>query len=207
MPCSQNKIDLITESAAVNQHETIQKFIQVRNMPPRCPVNNARSYCIRRSFCFTHCQAGCCHRRAQLQMGRPSSLCQRSSSITLTWCASTSPSASQCLCGEQAADAAAHAAPVLPTAFSTSSPHVLPHCPALPAHAHTSRDFTSPPQMIVIRSFDVNKPGSEVDDLKGGVAGGSILQVGNTMQPAHAGPLWMRLGLQDCHQPRPELCC
>jgi hypothetical protein len=38
-------------------------------------------------------------------------------------------------------------------------------------------DFTSPPQMIVIRSFDVNKPGSEVDDLKGGVAGGSILQV------------------------------
>lgn len=30
--------------------------------------------------------------------------------------------------------------------------------------------------MIVIRSFDVNKPGSEVDDLKGGVAGGSILQ-------------------------------
>ncbi|GIL57697.1 hypothetical protein Vafri_12860 [Volvox africanus] len=38
------------------------------------------------------------------------------------------------------------------------------------------RDFTSPPQMIVIRSFDVNKPGSEVDELKGGVAGGSILQ-------------------------------
>ena len=41
----------------------------------------------------------------------------------------------------------------------------------------TRRDFTSPPQMIVIRSFDVNKPGSEVDDLQGGVAGGSILQV------------------------------
>jgi translation initiation factor 2 subunit 3 len=27
-----------------------------------------------------------------------------------------------------------------------------------------------------VRSFDVNKPGSEVEDLKGGVAGGSILQ-------------------------------
>ena len=39
------------------------------------------------------------------------------------------------------------------------------------------RDFVSPPQMIVIRSFDVNKPGSDVDELKGGVAGGSILQV------------------------------
>ncbi len=37
------------------------------------------------------------------------------------------------------------------------------------------RDFTSPPRMIIIRSFDVNKPGSEVKDLKGGVAGGSIL--------------------------------
>lgn len=29
---------------------------------------------------------------------------------------------------------------------------------------------------LVIRSFDVNKPGCEVDDLKGGVAGGSILK-------------------------------
>ena len=38
------------------------------------------------------------------------------------------------------------------------------------------RDFTSPPNMIVIRSFDVNKPGSDVDDIQGGVAGGSILQ-------------------------------
>merc|ERR1711907_447263 len=38
------------------------------------------------------------------------------------------------------------------------------------------RDFTSKPHMIVIRSFDVNKPGEEVKDLKGGVAGGSILR-------------------------------
>ncbi|KAN0061337.1 eukaryotic translation initiation factor 2 subunit gamma [Thecaphora frezii] len=37
------------------------------------------------------------------------------------------------------------------------------------------RDFTSSPRLIVIRSFDVNKPGAEVDELKGGVAGGSIL--------------------------------
>jgi translation initiation factor 2 subunit 3 len=37
------------------------------------------------------------------------------------------------------------------------------------------RDFTATPHMIVIRSFDVNKPGAEIDDLKGGVAGGSIL--------------------------------
>jgi translation initiation factor 2 subunit 3 len=37
------------------------------------------------------------------------------------------------------------------------------------------RDFSASPRLIVIRSFDVNKPGAEIDDLKGGVAGGSIL--------------------------------
>jgi translation initiation factor 2 subunit 3 len=38
--------------------------------------------------------------------------------------------------------------------------------------------FTSSlsPKLIVIRSFDVNKPGEEVSNLKGGVAGGSILK-------------------------------
>lgn len=38
------------------------------------------------------------------------------------------------------------------------------------------RDFTSVPRLIVIRSFDVNKPGEDVEFLRGGVAGGSILQ-------------------------------
>jgi len=38
------------------------------------------------------------------------------------------------------------------------------------------RDFTSDPRLIVIRSFDVNKPGQDVSSLQGGVAGGSILQ-------------------------------
>ena len=38
------------------------------------------------------------------------------------------------------------------------------------------RDFTSAPHMIVIRSFDVNKPGEDARNLKGGVAGGSILK-------------------------------
>lgn len=36
------------------------------------------------------------------------------------------------------------------------------------------RDFTSDPRMIIIRSFDVNKPGCEVEQLRGGVAGGSL---------------------------------
>jgi translation initiation factor 2 subunit 3 len=30
--------------------------------------------------------------------------------------------------------------------------------------------------MIIIRSFDINKPGQELEDLHGGVAGGSILK-------------------------------
>jgi len=38
------------------------------------------------------------------------------------------------------------------------------------------RDFTSVPRLIVIRSFDVNRPGQDVSDLQGGVAGGSIIQ-------------------------------
>merc|ERR1712194_18894 len=36
------------------------------------------------------------------------------------------------------------------------------------------RAFVCSPQMVVIRSFDVNKPGEEVKDLKGGAVGGSI---------------------------------
>ncbi|EME39517.1 hypothetical protein DOTSEDRAFT_138863 [Dothistroma septosporum NZE10] len=37
------------------------------------------------------------------------------------------------------------------------------------------RNFQDDPHLIVIRSFDVNKPGSEIEELQGGVAGGSIL--------------------------------
>lgn len=36
------------------------------------------------------------------------------------------------------------------------------------------RDFTSSPQMVIIRSFDVNKPGDPGETIKGGVAGGSL---------------------------------
>ncbi|QCD77952.1 translation initiation factor 2 subunit 3 [Vigna unguiculata] len=38
------------------------------------------------------------------------------------------------------------------------------------------RNFVSPPNTIVIWSFDVNKHGFEVDGIKGGVAGGSIVR-------------------------------
>lgn len=38
------------------------------------------------------------------------------------------------------------------------------------------RKLYCPPRFIVIRSFDVNKPGCTVEDLQGGVAGGTLLQ-------------------------------
>ncbi len=38
------------------------------------------------------------------------------------------------------------------------------------------RDPNKPPRMFVVRSFDVNKPGASVDELVGGVIGGSISQ-------------------------------
>lgn len=38
------------------------------------------------------------------------------------------------------------------------------------------RDETKPAMMFTARSFDVNKPGTEIKDLKGGVVGGSLVQ-------------------------------
>ena len=49
---------------------------------------------------------------------------------------------------------------------------ILEHIVNIPLPA---RDFVKPPHMIIIRSFDVNKPGCEIEELRGGVAGGSIL--------------------------------
>jgi len=37
------------------------------------------------------------------------------------------------------------------------------------------RDLTKDPKMYVARSFDVNKPGSDIDKLVGGIVGGSII--------------------------------
>jgi translation initiation factor 2 subunit 3 len=38
------------------------------------------------------------------------------------------------------------------------------------------RDETKPPFMFIVRSFDVNKPGTTIDKLEGGVIGGTIVQ-------------------------------
>jgi len=38
------------------------------------------------------------------------------------------------------------------------------------------RDQTKPPLMFVVRSFDTNKPGTTIDELSGGIIGGTIAQ-------------------------------
>ncbi len=38
------------------------------------------------------------------------------------------------------------------------------------------RDMDAPPRMFVLRSFEVNKPGTDVEEILGGVIGGSIVQ-------------------------------
>ena len=42
----------------------------------------------------------------------------------------------------------------------------------IPTPSHTSDET---PQMYIARSFDVNKPGTPIEDIKGGVIGGSLL--------------------------------
>lgn len=66
------------------------------------------------------------------------------------------------------------------------------------------RDFTAEPRLIVIRSFDVNKPGCEVNDLKGGVAGGSVLRgvlkVGQEIEVFKNSTLQFSVLLEHLHQ-------
>ncbi|KAG5559889.1 hypothetical protein RHGRI_003248 [Rhododendron griersonianum] len=97
----QNKVDLIQENVAINQHEAIQKFIEgtVADGAPVIPVSAQLKYNI-------------------------DVVCE----------------------------------------------YIVKKIPI------PERNFISPPNMIVIRSFDVNKPGFEVDEIRGGVAGGSILK-------------------------------
>ncbi len=48
---------------------------------------------------------------------------------------------------------------------------------AMETHIPTpKRDPAKPPQMYIVRSFDINKPGTTIDNLAGGVVGGSIIQ-------------------------------
>jgi translation initiation factor 2 subunit 3 len=38
------------------------------------------------------------------------------------------------------------------------------------------RNLSKPPKMLVVRSFDINKPGTEIENLNGGILGGALIQ-------------------------------
>lgn len=69
----------------------------------------------------------------------------------------------------------ADSAPIIPISaqFNINIDAVLERIAHIPPLA---RDFTSPACMTIVRSFDINRPGYGIEDLKGGVAGGSLLR-------------------------------
>jgi len=70
------------------------------------------------------------------------------------------------------------------------------------------RKLNVPPQMRIIRSFDVNKPGIEIDDLIGGISGGSItegiLKIGQTVE-IRPGIAFMEKGVKKCRPIRTKV--
>lgn len=70
----------------------------------------------------------------------------------------------------------AEGAPIIPISAQHSA-NVDAVLQALEEHIPTpDRDPTKPPRMYVVRSFDVNKPGTPAEKLTGGVIGGTLLQ-------------------------------
>ncbi len=67
-------------------------------------------------------------------------------------------------------------APIIPVS-ARHSVNIDAVLQSLEEHVPTPRrDPSKPPRMYVVRSFDVNKPGTSVEDLMGGVIGGTIFQ-------------------------------
>jgi len=70
----------------------------------------------------------------------------------------------------------AEGAPIIPVS-AQHSVNIDAVLQAMEEHIPTpKRDPTKPPRMYVVRSFDVNRPGTPAGKLRGGVIGGTILQ-------------------------------
>ncbi|MFA5077630.1 MAG: translation initiation factor IF-2 subunit gamma [Candidatus Micrarchaeia archaeon] len=70
----------------------------------------------------------------------------------------------------------AEGAPIIPI-IATHSVNVDALLEAIQEKIPTpKRDTTAPPRLYVSRSFDVNKPGTDIPKIKGGVFGGSLTQ-------------------------------
>jgi translation initiation factor 2 subunit 3 len=71
---------------------------------------------------------------------------------------------------------AAEDAPIIPVSAQKNI-NIEPVLQALQEKIPTpERDISKSSQMMVVRSFDVNKPGTEIKNLVGGVLGGSLIQ-------------------------------
>ncbi|HOD89504.1 MAG TPA: translation initiation factor IF-2 subunit gamma [archaeon] len=67
-------------------------------------------------------------------------------------------------------------APIIPTSahFDTNIDALIyALLDTIPTPEH---DLNAPLKMRIIRSFDINKPGTKIEDLKGGVLGGTVIQ-------------------------------
>eukprot|EP00897_Mesotaenium_endlicherianum_P002666 jgi/Mesen1/2427/ME000157S01564 len=169
----QNKIDLIQESVATNQHETIQKFIQgtIADGAPVVPISAQLKYNI-------DVVAEYIVKKIPIPVrdfvSAPNMIVIRSFDVNKPG-AEVDDIKGGVAGGSILHGTIADGAPVVPISaqlkynIDVVAEYIVKKIP-IPV-----RDFVSAPNMIVIRSFDVNKPGAEVDDIKGGVAGGSIL--------------------------------
>ena len=69
----------------------------------------------------------------------------------------------------------ASSSPIIPISaqFKYNMDVVVEHLCKIPVPV---RDFVSPPKFIIVRSFDVNHPGTTIDELQGGVVGGTLIR-------------------------------
>jgi translation initiation factor 2 subunit 3 len=67
-------------------------------------------------------------------------------------------------------------APIIPVS-SEKGVNIDSLIEAIQAYIPTpERNLSKPPKMLVVRSFDINKPGTEIEDLNGGILGGALIQ-------------------------------
>jgi translation initiation factor 2 subunit 3 len=71
---------------------------------------------------------------------------------------------------------------------------------AIETHIPTpKRDDRKPPLMLVARSFDVNRPGTRIGSLRGGVVGGSIIE--GRLRVGDAVEICPGIKIKDSHEP------
>lgn len=70
----------------------------------------------------------------------------------------------------------AEKAPIIPVSSQTRL-NIDAVLEAIQTHIPTpQRDSSKPAKMLVARSFDINKPGSDIESIKGGIIGGALIE-------------------------------